>query len=313
MRRRVDLNQLPGILGLALAILIALAPTNALAQSRPAQGGAAPPKAPPPPLFPRHRRGIYTNSQGIEVTDATPQSPPLEIDDPGVPDKGEYEINLSIQADLSKAENTVDLLFVDANYGVLPKIAGHELPTQLKFEFPVRAARESDDPYAVGIGAAKVGVKLNFYNNEHSGLSVAFYPQLEFETPGTDSIQKGLAEPGQTLFLPLLLAKEFHYFTFVGNGGVEIPVHAPGRETTTIVGAGIGRAFTRKVAAMIEVRNESALDFQSNHLTLLNVGFIHGVRNVIVYTKLGHSLFSDDGSGHTYIGVGMKLLVNQKK
>jgi len=313
MRKRVNPSQLPGLVGLAVALLLALVSTNALAQSRPAQGVSPRPKSPPPPLFPRHRRGIYKNSEGIEVIDATPQSPPLETDDPGVPDKGEYEINLSLQADVSKEENTVDVLFVDANYGLLPKIAGHELPTQLKFEFPVRAANEGGDPYTFGIGAAEFGVKLNFYNDERSGLSVSVYPQLEFQTPGADSVQKGLADPGQTLVLPLLVAKQFHYFTFDGNGGLEAPLHAPGRETTGILGAAIGRAFTRKVAAMIEVRNESSLDFQSNHLTFLNVGFMHGVRNVIVYTKLGHSLFSDDGFGHAYIGVGMKLLVNQKQ
>jgi hypothetical protein len=294
---------------LGLAVLLALFSTSALAQGGAAQG-ATPPKQPPPPLFPKHRRGIYRNSQGLEVIDATPQSPPLETDDPTVPDKGEYEINLTTHADLSKEERTFDLLFVDANYGLLPRIAGYELPTQLKFEVPVTAARESDEPYTLGMGAAKVGVKFNFYTNEHAGVAMALYPQIEFEAPGTRSIEKGLAEPGQTLSLPLLVAKEFHYFTFVANGAVEKPVHAPERESTAMLGVGFGRAFTRKVAAMIEVRNESALDFKSNHLMLLNVGLIHGVRNIIVYTKVGHSLYTDDGVGHTYLGVGMKFMIH---
>jgi hypothetical protein len=43
---------------------------------------------PPPPLFPRHRRGMYKNGLGLQMIDATPQSPPLEVDDPGVPEKG---------------------------------------------------------------------------------------------------------------------------------------------------------------------------------------------------------------------------------
>ena len=63
----------------------------AMAQT-PADGQSAAPKRPAPPLFPRHRRGIYRNAAGIEVIDATPQSPPLDTDDPGVPDKGEFEI-----------------------------------------------------------------------------------------------------------------------------------------------------------------------------------------------------------------------------
>src|ERR1051325_1011462 len=65
------------------------------------QGDDKPKKQPPPPLFPKHRRGLYKNAQGVEVIDATPQSPPLETDDPGVPDKGEVELNLTTDADLA--------------------------------------------------------------------------------------------------------------------------------------------------------------------------------------------------------------------
>jgi hypothetical protein len=163
------------------------------------------------------------------------------------------------------------------------------------------------------MGAAKFGAKFNFYSNEDSGLSIAVYPQVEFEAPGTDSVQKGLADRGQTLVLPLLVAKEFHYFTFVANGAVTKPVHDPERESTTTLGVGFGRAFTRKVAVMMEVRNESSLNFENNHLIFLNVGLIHGVRNAIVYAHLGHSLYSDEGFGHTYIGAGMKIMLNQRR
>ena len=103
-------------------------------------------KAPAPPLFPKHRRGLYRNAGGIEVIDATPQSPPLETDDPGVPDKGEYEINLTTHGDYAKQADRVDMLLVDANYGILPSIAGYKLPTQVKFEFPVTAVRQSVSP-----------------------------------------------------------------------------------------------------------------------------------------------------------------------
>jgi len=304
----------PAAVGLGLVLLAALAPTRVFAQGAPGSGqGTAPPRQPPPPLFPRHRRGIYRNNLGIEVIDATPQSPPLETDDPGVPDKGEYEINLFTHADLSKDDRSFDLLFIDANYGIAPRIAGHELPTQLKFEIPVMAARGGHDPYTLGMGDAKFGVKFNFYTNEHSGLSVALYPQVEFEAPGTDSIEKGLAEHGQTLMLPLLVAREFHYFTLVANGTLSKPVHDPDRESTTTLGIGIGRALRRKIAAMIEVRNESAVDFTGNHLMFLNVGLMHGLTRVLVYTQLGHTLYSDDGVGHGYIGVGMKFMLNQRR
>jgi hypothetical protein len=303
-----------GTLGLGVALALALAPARAVAQGAPApRQQTAAPKEPPPPLFPRHRRGMYQNREGIDLVDATPQSPPLDIDDPGVPDKGEYEINLTTHADLAKAHKDVDLLFVDANYGIRLRVAGHDLPTQLKFEIPVRAAGVGDAPYSFGMGPATAGLKFNFSLDERSSLSLALYPQMEFEAPGTGSVEKDLAEPGQTLILPFLVGREFRHFLFVANGGVEKPLHDPGRTATTTFGVAIGRAFTRKVAGMMEIGNQSALDFASNHLTFLSVGVIRGVRNVVVYARLGHSLYSDDGSGHTYLGVGMKVTINPSR
>src|SRR5438045_2694219 len=58
-----------------------------------------PPKNPAPPLFPRRRRGQYKNGLGVEVMDFTPQSPPLGTDDPSVPDKHIFELNLSTFVD----------------------------------------------------------------------------------------------------------------------------------------------------------------------------------------------------------------------
>jgi hypothetical protein len=71
-------------------------------------------------------------------------------------------------------------------------------------------------------------------------------------------------------------------------------------------GFAFGRSFTRKVAAMIELRTESSIDFQRDRLVLVNAGSIDGVRNVVVHANIGHSVFSDDG-GHFYAGGGFKV------
>jgi hypothetical protein len=47
-------------------------------------------------------------------------------------------------------------------------------------------------------------------------------------------------------------------------------------------------------------------------VALLNAGLIHGVRNIVVYGKVGRSIFSDDGSAHTYLSVGMKALIQPR-
>ena len=275
-------------------------------QTQPPVTAAPPAKRPAPPLFPKHRRGLYKDSQGNTVVDATPQSPPLETDDPNVPDKGEWEINFTTVAGLSKEAKRVDLLVVDANYGVLPKIAGHELPTQVTFEFPVSAARAGGDPVMFGVGAAKFGLKFNFYRDEDNGLSMSVYPQVEFALPG-GAVEKGLAERGQTFISLLCVAKEFRYFTFVANGGVEKPVHTPEDAVTGTFGVGFGRAITRKLAAMIEVHGERAFTPEADHQVFLNVGVIRGIRNAVFYANWGHSLTASDGVSHNQLGFGTKL------
>jgi hypothetical protein len=192
-------------------------------------------------------------------------------------------------------------------------MAGHELPTQVKFECPLAATRTSGDPLTVGVGAATFGLKFNFYNNEGKGAAVSFYPQLEFAAPGSRGVEKGLAEPGQTLILPLLVAKIFHDFILVANGAAQKPIHDPERELTGAFGLGVGRAITRKVSAMVEVRGESTFDLASDRLMFFNVGLIRGIRNVVVFAQVGHSLYSEDGSGHAYVGAGIKLLIQPNK
>jgi len=234
----------------------------------------------------------------------------IDADDPGTPDKGEFEFNFTTHLDYSNEVQHYDIVSVDANYGVLPVVFGYELPTQIKFEFPVVAAGENGEPFNVGLGEAKFGLKFNFYRDEHRGIAMALYPQIGFATSESHGVEQGLADPGQTLILPLLVEREFHTFTLVANVGIEQPLNDPERDTAFPYGFGIGRALTRKVAGMFEVRGESSRHFHDVGVVYLNGGIIHGVRNIITYANIGHTLRSDDGLGHTYAGFGVKLLIN---
>ena len=270
---------------------------------------APPPKVPPPPLFPKHRRGLYLNGLGLWVLDATPQSPPLFTDDPGVPDKGVYEINLTTDADASRDTKAFDLFLVDANYGLVPSILGRKIPTQLAFEVPASAAANSGHPFTAGLGAAEVGVKFNFYNSEHHSIEMSLYPKLEF-TLGSSPVRKGLAAGGQTLSVPLLVSKDFKYVTVVVNGAVNTPLHDSDRHITGTFGVGVGLAVTRKLAAMAEIHSESRFDLAHDRLLTANVGLMRAVGHaVVLYANVGRSLFSDDGLAHTYAGAGVKMLI----
>jgi hypothetical protein len=59
---------------------------------------------------------------------------------------------------------------------------------------------------------------------------VSVYPQIE--VAASKSVEKGLADAGQTLIIPLLVSKEFSTMTMVANGGVEKPLHDRNRELT---------------------------------------------------------------------------------
>src|SRR4051812_44053499 len=170
------------ITSLLILPLLFLPVRDASAQAQQPPPASKPGGGPPPPLFPKHRRGLYINNDKLEVIDATPQSPPLETDDPGVPDKGEYEINLLTEADLGVDEHSLNVFTVDANYGVVLKGWGHELPTQLKLEVPVAAEGGHGSPYQMGLGNSTVGFKFNFYNDESRGLRISVYPQMEFSS-----------------------------------------------------------------------------------------------------------------------------------
>jgi hypothetical protein len=225
-----------------------------------------------------------------------------------------YEINLTTQADFSKQLRTFDFVFVDANYGILPKILGHELPTQVKFEFPLAGAKEYGDPLKVGIGAAQFGLKFNFYESEYKGESLSFYPQIQFAVPGTAAAEKNLANAGQTLILPLLMRQQFKYLIMVANGAVNQPFHDPQRHTTGSLGFGFGRAITRYLAAMGEIRAESAFDFKRDRLVVVNFGVMRRLRdNMILYANVGRSIFSDEVFTHTYFGVGVKFFLVPKE
>ena len=278
----------------------------------PQQPQTAPQKPEPPPnipLFPRYRRGLYKNGLGLWVIDGPPQSPPLFTDDPGVPDKGEWEINFTTSADLATSAKTIDYLLVDANYGLLPKVFGHELPLQLKLEGPVSAAKENGEPFQAGLGAFETGVKAVVYSNDHQGIELSVYPQLEVGT-GSTFVDKGLADPGQTFIFPVLVSKQFHYVTLVFNGGVETPINDPDRVTIGTFGAAIGMAIRRHFAMMGEVRFESPFHTRDERILLWNAGVLRSLGHyAVLYGNVGRSMWTSDDEPHWFLGVGVKVLI----
>ena len=279
---------------------------------------SAPQKPEPPPiipLFPRYRRGLYKNGLGLWVIDGPPQSPPLFTDDPGVPDKGEWEINFTVRGDLAKSEKAVDFLHVDANYGLLPTWFGHEVPMQLKFEGPVSGFKEAGQGFSTGIGPIEAGVKFNLYGSDNQGIELSVYPQFEFGL-GDTFVDKGLVDPGQTFILPVLVSKQFHFVTLVFNGGIEHPLNDSERSTMGTAGAAVGFAVRRHLAVMGEFHYESPFrgDGDEDGTAIVNGGVMRSLGHyAVLYGNVGRSVWTADGEAHWFVGTGLKIVITPDK
>ncbi len=118
--------------------------------------------------------------------------PPMMTDDPGVVDLHKWEINTSINTSITN-QTQISVPYVDANYGV-----AHNL--QLKAEMPYNITIDEQKHSTGTFGAALLGLKFRFMDEDKNFVSAGTYPQYTITGD-----QKGF-------LLPLLLEKTFGKF-----------------------------------------------------------------------------------------------------
>ena len=112
--------------------------------------------------------------------------------------------------------------------------------------------------------------------------------------------------------LPLLVSKALKYLTLVVNAAVNTPLHDPSRSHSATLSAGVGLPVTAKVAVMAELHSDSSVDLAHNRLLVVNVGLMRAVgQAAVLYANVGHTLLSDDGVAHVYVGAGLKILTKK--
>ena len=109
-----------------------------------------------------------------------PQSPPLDVDDPGTPGCNRWEINGLFDGDISRNASNWNLSLMDINYGI-----GDNL--QFKYELPYINS-QADNSTITGVGTSKVGIKYKFFEDELTETQLAIYPQIDFVTPGSQAV-----------------------------------------------------------------------------------------------------------------------------
>jgi hypothetical protein len=190
------------------------------------------------------------------VSAACAQSPPMMTDDPDTPGDGRWEINVGWGVEHgSSTEHEAPLL--DFNYGVGDRL-------QLKYEVPWVVVKGEGS----GLGNSLVGVKWRFIDRGDAGWHVSTYPQVELRNPGSRSAERGLADDGTTVRLPLEFQRSLA--SFAVNFELGRALHSR-EEDEWFGGVVFARSLREGVAAFAELHGESLSGFNRSAITA-NIG-----------------------------------------
>jgi hypothetical protein len=130
--------------------------------------------------------------------------PPFITDDPGTPGNRQWEINLGFAGNHNPANSSYQLPNLDINYGWGDRI-------QLMCSPYLAAATDATNTTRAGLGESVFGVKWRYFEHHRAGepksdenmnISLGTYPQVFINNP-TDSVRRGIVEPGPQYYLPV--------------------------------------------------------------------------------------------------------------
>lgn len=227
--------------------------------------------------------------------------PPMLADDPETPGPGAWEINTAYTELRTNQEHLRSLPHVDFNYGVGERI-------QLKLESGWVFA-DAPDGVKSGLDDVLLGVKWRFLDQEHAGLNVSVYPQLQVSN-GTGSVARGVATPGPNLLLPVEVSHEMGRVKLVGEAGYQ-RFHT--EDSEWVVGALAAVEVTDKLELMAEVRNFSTRLLNRGD-TIVNVGLRQDLGNRLkLLASIGTGLTNTPGATSFIAYVGIQVILGDDK
>lgn len=146
--------------------------------------------------------------------------PPMITDDPGTVEKGRWELNTALTTERRPGETISELPLLDLNYGVAAR-------WQLKYEVAWERLRDGSGRHD-GPGNSLAGVKWRFCDLGEKSWQAATYPQIEFNNPHSRATERGLAESGSCLILPVQVMRDFDGISL--NADVGYLWHSAGGE-----------------------------------------------------------------------------------
>ena len=243
-----------------------------------------------------------------ETVEVSPDSPPLEIDDAATIGCNAWEFDIAATGELGNGQAwQTPLLEID--YGIGDNIElSLELPYQLN---------QIEGATTRGLGAAELGIKHRFYEDESRELGLAFYPQIELAVPGTSLADE--EDGGMTYELPFVFQTRL---AKTGNGNVMFGASAGYSITTEPMtanyisaGLGVGYPVTSKLAVMVEGSTRQALGKNDDGVRKgyykANLGVFGAITpHLMWFGSIGQTFAGSesDDSSHTCMSLGIRIL-----
>jgi len=222
---------------------------------------------------PSLRLAVFAILELVSARALAQGGPPMVTDDPGTPGNHNWEINVALALESRTGEHLFETPLVDANYGLGDRI-------QLKVEVPW-LVRDAGDDTVGGLGSALLGVKYRFLDESVSGVSMAFYPQVEVGLLDS-SAENGLVESGTGAILPIIAQRSFGPV----SADVELgPVVRSGSKPRWFGGLVLGGDISAELNVAVEVFAETSSQF-SNTDAAFNAGgrWRMGAHSVLLFS-----------------------------
>jgi hypothetical protein len=228
--------------------------------------------------------------------------PPMLTDDPDTPGNRRWEINMAITGEDASSQRSISLPHVDVNYGLGDRL-------QLKYETGWTHAQPSHHDWASGLDNSLIGVKWRFFGNEDSTFKASVYPQYEFEN-ATDSVERGVAEPGPNFLLPIEISRSFGKVTLVGEAGYQL-LHA--EQDEWIYGLLAAFEASESLELLAEVHGTTTTHF-SNWDPVLNMGLRRKLGDRFkLLASFGTGLSNDPERTRLVAYAGIQVLLGKER
>lgn len=243
-----------------------------------------------------------------ELIEIAPDSPPMDFDEAGTIGCNAWEFDIAATGEFGQGQ-ALQTPLIEIDYGIGDNV-------ELSLELPYQLNRV-EGASTRGLGAAELGIKHRFYEDESRELGLAFYPQIELAVPGTSLAEE---EDGEMSFdLPFVFETRL---ARIGSGNIMLGATAGYSITTEPMtanyisaGLGVGVPVTPKLAVMVEGFTRQAVGENADGMRKgyfkANLGVFGSITpHLKWFGSLGQTFggSESDDSSHTCMSLGIRIL-----